>query len=230
MSDMKKILVVDDEETLCEALRFNLEAEGYSVDVAYSAEEVLALDVSGYDLILLDVMMGEISGTQLARVLKANKVTAGVPIIFCTAKDSEDDMVGGLELGADDYIVKPYSIRNVLARVRTVLRRTGSVVSESAENGEISYQGLTVIPSKKICIVNGEEMKMPRKEFEILLKLLTHRGHIFSREELIRDIWPDEVVVLDRVVDVNITRIRQKIGPYAKNIVTRSGYGYGFKE
>ncbi len=227
---MKKILVVDDEETLCEALRFNLEAEGYSVDVAYSAEEVLALDVSGYDLILLDVMMGEISGTQLARVLKANKVTAGVPIIFCTAKDSEDDMVGGLDIGADDYIVKPYSIRNVLARVRTVLRRTGSVVSESAENGEISYQGLTVIPSKKICIVNGEEMKMPRKEFEILLKLLTHRGHIFSREELIRDIWPDEVVVLDRVVDVNITRIRQKIGPYAKNIVTRSGYGYGFKE
>lgn len=230
MSDMKKILVVDDEETLCEALRFNLEAEGYSVDVAYSAEEVLVLNVSGYDLILLDVMMGEISGTQLARVLKANKVTAGVPIIFCTAKDSEDDMVGGLDIGADDYIVKPYSIRNVLARVRTVLRRTGSVVSESAENGEISYQGLTVIPSKKICIVNGEEMKMPRKEFEILLKLLTHRGHIFSREELIRDIWPDEVVVLDRVVDVNITRIRQKIGPYAKNIVTRSGYGYGFKE
>ncbi len=230
MSDMKKILVVDDEETLCEALRFNLEAEGYSVDVAYSAEEVLALDVSGYDLILLDVMMGEISGTQLARVLKANKVTAGVPIIFCTAKDSEDDMVGGLDIGADDYIVKPYSIRNVLARVRTVLRRTSSVVSESAENVEISYKGLTVIPSKKICIVNGEEMKMPRKEFEILLKLLTHRGHIFSREELIRDIWPDEVVVLDRVVDVNITRIRQKIGPYAKNIVTRSGYGYGFKE
>ncbi len=227
---MKKILVVDDEETLCEALRFNLEAEGYSVDVAYSAEEVLVLDVSGYDLILLDVMMGEISGTQLARVLKANKVTAGVPIIFCTAKDSEDDMVGGLDIGADDYIVKPYSIRNVLARVRTVLRRTGSVVSESAENVEISYKGLTVIPSKKICIVNGEEMKMPRKEFEILLKLLTHRGHIFSREELIRDIWPDEVVVLDRVVDVNITRIRQKIGPYAKNIVTRSGYGYGFKE
>lgn len=230
MSDMKKILVVDDEETLCEALRFNLEAEGYSVDVAYSAEEVLVLDVSGYDLILLDVMMGEISGTQLARVLKANKVTAGVPIIFCTAKDSEDDMVGGLDIGADDYIVKPYSIRNVLARVRTVLRRTSSVVSESAENVEISYKGLTVIPSKKICIVNGEEMKMPRKEFEILLKLLTHRGHIFSREELIRDIWPDEVVVLDRVVDVNITRIRQKIGPYAKNIVTRSGYGYGFKE
>lgn len=225
---MKRILVVDDEETLCEALRFNLEAEGYAVDVAYSAEEVLTLDVARYDLILLDIMMGEISGTQLARILKSNQSTAGVPIIFCTAKDSEDDMIGGLDLGADDYIVKPYSIRNVLARVRTVLRRAGQVEAEKAD--EISYQGLTVILSKKVCMVNGEEVKMPRKEFEILLKLLSHRGHVFSREELIRDIWPDEVVVLDRVVDVNITRIRGKIGPYAKNIVTRSGYGYGFME
>lgn len=226
---MKKILVVDDEETLCEGLRFNLEAEGYSVDVAYSAEEALTLDLSRYDLILLDIMMGEISGTQLARILKTNPSTAGVPIIFCTAKDTEDDMVGGLDMGADDYIVKPYSIRNVLARVRTVLRRAQHIESPDGE-GEISYQGLTVIPSKKMCMVNGAEVKMPRKEFEILMKLLSHRGHVFSRDELIRDIWPEEVVVLDRVVDVNITRIRGKIGPYAKNLVTRSGYGYGFMD
>lgn len=226
---MKKILVVDDEETLCEGLRFNLEAEGYSVDVAYSAEEALTLDLSRYDLILLDIMMGEISGKQLARILKTNPSTTGVPIIFCTAKDTEDDMVGGLDMGADDYIVKPYSIRNVLARVRTVLRRTQHSDS-SDDDGEISYQGLTVIPSKKMCMVNGAEVKMPRKEFEILLKLLSHRGHVFSRDELIRDIWPEEVVVLDRVVDVNITRIRGKIGPYAKNLVTRSGYGYGFMD
>lgn len=226
---MKKILVVDDEETLCEGLRFNLEAEGYSVDVAYSAEEALTLDLSRYDLILLDIMMGEISGTQLARIVKTNPSTAAVPIIFCTAKDTEDDMVGGLDMGADDYIVKPYSIRNVLARVRTVLRRAQQSESPDGE-GEISYKGLTVIPSKKMCMVNGAEVKMPRKEFEILMKLLSHRGHVFSRDELIRDIWPEEVVVLDRVVDVNITRIRGKIGPYAKNLVTRSGYGYGFMD
>lgn len=226
---MKKILVVDDEETLCEGLRFNLEAEGYSVDVAYSAEEALTLDLSRYDLILLDIMMGEISGTQLARIVKTNPSTAGVPIIFCTAKDTEDDMVGGLDMGADDYIVKPYSIRNVLARVRTVLRRAQHSESTDDER-EISYKGLTIIPSKKMCMVNGAEVKMPRKEFEILMKLLSHRGHVFSRDELIRDIWPEEVVVLDRVVDVNITRIRGKIGPYAKNLVTRSGYGYGFMD
>ncbi|MCM1140373.1 MAG: response regulator transcription factor [Muribaculum sp.] len=226
MVNKKRILVVDDEETLCEALRFNLEAEGYEVDTALSAEEALTLDLTKYDLFLLDIMMGEISGTQLARIIKSNTTTAKTPIIFCTAKDTEDDMVAGLDLGADDYIMKPYSIRSVSARVRAVLRRTGdNVVADKVE-----FEGLTMIPSKKQCIVDGKEVKLPRKEFEILLKLLSKRGQIFSREQLLSEIWPDEVVVLDRVVDVNITRIRAKIGRYGKNIVTRSGYGYGFVE
>lgn len=223
----KKILVIDDEETLCEALRFNLEAEGYDVDVALSAEEALTLPLADYDLILLDIMMGDISGTQLARILKANPSTASIPIIFCTAKDSEEDMVRGLDLGADDYITKPYSIRNILARVRTVLRR--SAPAEPASPA-LTYEGLTVIPEKKLCMVNGREVRLPRKEFEILRKLLAHRGRVFSREEILREIWPEEVVVLDRVVDVNINRIRQKIGEYGKHIVTRSGYGYGFMD
>lgn len=223
-----KILIVDDEPTLCEALRFNLEAAGYGADVAYSAGEALALDLASYSLILLDIMMGEISGTQLARILKANPVTASVPVIFCTAKDSEDDMVHGLELGADDYITKPYTLRNVLARVRTVLRRTAGSATQSDES--ITFKGLTVLPRNKSCIVDGVEVKMPRKEFEILLMLLSHPGHIFTREQILSEIWPDEVVVLDRVVDVNITRIRNKIGPYGRHIVTRTGYGYGFME
>lgn len=223
----KRLLVVDDEETLCEALRFNLEAEGYEVAVAHSAEEVLSMDISGFDLILLDIMMGEISGLQLARILKANPATASVPVIFCTAKDAEDDMIEGLELGADDYIVKPYSLRNVMARVKTVLRRA----NPSANQGDcekISFEGLTVIPSKKLCLVDGEEVRLPKKEFEILRKMLGNIGRVFTREELLREIWPEEVVVLDRVVDVNITRIRQKIGRYGSHIKTRSGYGYGF--
>lgn len=223
----KRLLVVDDEETLCEALRFNLEAEGYDVAVAHSAEEVLSMDISGFDLILLDIMMGEISGLQLARILKANPATASVPVIFCTAKDAEDDMIEGLELGADDYIVKPYSLRNVMARVKTVLRRA----NPSANQGDcekISFEGLTVIPSKKLCLVDGEEVRLPKKEFEILRKMLGNIGRVFTREELLREIWPEEVVVLDRVVDVNITRIRQKIGRYGSHIKTRSGYGYGF--
>lgn len=228
MDVKKRILVVDDEETLCEALSFNLEAEGYLVDTAQSAEEALTLNLADYDLILLDIMMGEISGTQLARIIKSNPATSSLPIIFCTAKDSEDDMVQGLDLGADDYITKPYSVRTVLARVRSVLRRTSA--STATEPDNISYRGLVLSPSKKVCTVDGKEVKMPRKEFEILLKLLQHRGQIYSRNELLKEIWPDEVVVLDRVVDVNITRIRQKIGPYAENLVTKSGYGYGFFE
>lgn len=225
---MTKILVVDDEETLCEALRLNLEHEGFSVDTALSAEEALTLPLSDYSLILLDIMMEALSGTEFARILKKNKATAGIPIIFCTARDSEEDMVDGLDLGADDYITKPYSIRNVIARVRSVLRRTAG--QNHADPRCVCYKDLCVQTLQKICTIGGEEIKMPRKEFEILSLLMTNPGRIFSRAELLESIWPEEVIVLDRVVDVNITRLRSKLGEYGKNIVTRSGYGYGFLE
>ncbi len=231
METKKKILVVDDEEALCDGLGFNLEEEGYQVDMAYSAEEALALNLAAYDLILLDIMMGEISGTQLARIMKSNPATASVPIIFCTAKDTEEDMISGLDLGADDYIMKPYSLNAVLARIRTVLRRTAaSVALAKTDSDLVSYKGLVLSAKNRTCTVDGKEVKMPKKEFEILLKLISNRGQVFTRTDLLNEIWPDEVVVLDRVVDVNITRIRQKIGIYGKNIVTRSGYGYGFIE
>lgn len=226
MDTKVKILVVDDEETLCEVLRFNLEEEGYSVDVAHSSEEVLAMSLSEYSLILLDIMMGDISGLQLASILKRNSSTKNIPIIFCTAKDQENDMIDGLDLGADDYITKPYSIRNVSARVRTVLRRTAgqSIVKGKA----LGFGGVSIDSERKSCTVDGVEVKMPRKEFEILLLLVSNPGRVFSREELIKSIWPDEVVVIDRVIDVNITRLRAKLGEYGKHIVTRSGYGYVF--
>ena len=226
--------MVDDESTLCETLQFNLEAAGYEADVAYSAEEALAMHPEQYSLILLDIMMEGVSGVQMAQILKRNPVTADIPIIFCTAKDSDDDMVEGLNLGADDYITKPYSLRNVLARVEAVLRRTGAVAapSQSAEEDptRIEYRGLVLLPEQKSCMVDGVEVTMPRKEFEILQMLMIHRGRVFSREEILNRIWPEEVVVLNRVVDVNITRIRRKIGAYGKNIATRSGYGYLFLE
>lgn len=224
----KKILVVDDEETLCEALRFNLEAEGYNVDTAFSAEEALTLELNSYNLIMLDVMMGEMSGTQLARLLKSRPDTSAIPIIFLTAKDSVDDMVGGLELGADDYIIKPFTIRNVLARVKAVLRRASTPAKHPENSDLVVYGDLVIDVQRKSCSLEGNPIKMPRKEFEILHKLLSNPGRVFSREEILHEIWPEEVVVLDRVVDVNITRIRQKIGKYGKCIVTRSGYGYGF--
>lgn len=225
-----QILVVDDEETLCEALRFNLEAEGYEVSVAYSAEEALALDFRTFDLILLDIMMGAVSGTRLARMIKNDPATSNIPIIFCTARDDVEDMVAGLELGADDYITKPYSLRNVLARVKAVLRRTtGDSTTTSHASHILECCGLRVDTDSKQCTVDGKDVAMPRKEFEILATLMTDPGHIFSREELLAKVWPEQVVVVDRVVDVHITRLRAKIAPYGKHIITRAGYGYGFK-
>ena len=224
------ILVVDDEETLCEALRFNLEAEGYEVSVAYSAEEALALDFRTFDLILLDIMMGAVSGIRLARMIKSDPATSNIPIIFCTARDDVEDMVAGLNLGADDYITKPYSLRNVLARVKAVLRRTtGDSTTTSHPSHILECCGLRVDTDSKQCTVDGKDVAMPRKEFEILATLMTDPGHIFSREELLAKVWPEQVVVVDRVVDVHITRLRAKIAPYGKHIITRAGYGYGFK-
>lgn len=221
-----KILIVDDEESLCEILQFNLEVEGYEADVAYSAEQALEMHPERYSLILLDVMMGEMSGFKMARILKSNPETARVPVIFCTARDTEDDTVAGLNLGADDYIAKPFSIREVLARVRSVLRRTASPQTESEV---IGYEGLEMDLRRKSCTVDGEEVSLTKKEFEILSLMLTHRGMIFSREEILHRVWSDEVVVLDRTIDVNITRLRRKIGRYGEHIVTRLGYGYGFE-
>ena len=225
----KRILVVDDEPTLCEALRFNLEAEGYQAQVAYSAEEALTLDLAAFDLVLLDIMMGDISGIQLARIMRSAPATRSVPIIFCTARADEEDMMEGLDIGADDYVTKPYSIRGVLARVRAVLRR-GPLTGQQKPEAVSSYRGLCVDADRMTCTVDGREVRLPRKEFEILRLLLSQAGRIFKREEILRAVWPDEVVVLDRVVDVNMARIRSKIGPYGKNIVSRSGYGYGFVE
>lgn len=222
-----RILVVDDEETLCETVQLKLELEGYDVDVAYSAEEALKLDLTAYGLILLDVMMGEMSGFEMARKMRANPVTAGIPVIFCTARDSEDDMISGLQLGADDYIAKPYSLRNVCARVESVLRRTERK-PEAGDEESVAFEGLQLDLSQKTCTVDGDPVKLPRKEFELLSLLMKGKGRIYSREEILKAVWPEEVVVVNRVVDVNITRLRSKVGRYGKMIVTRSGYGYGF--
>ena len=229
----ERILIVDDEETLCEVLKLNLENEGYDVDIAFSAEQALTLDLKKYSLILLDIMMGEISGIKMAKMLKSDVNTADVPIIFCTARDTEDDMVMGLNLGADDYIMKPYTIRNVIARVKSVLRRTTTHKSNNIHSDKaniLQVDGLRLDLEFKRCTVDGEEVKLARKEFELLADLISHRGKILSREQILGKIWKEEVVVLDRTIDVNITRVRSKIGAYGSYIVTRSGFGYGFRD
>ena len=224
-----RILVVDDEQDLCEILKFNLETEGYEVETANSAEEAIVLDIPSYDLLLLDVMMGEMSGFALAKKLKADERTSNIPIIFLTARDTENDTVTGFNLGADDYISKPFSIREVLVRIRAVLRRTTPQQEEGGKN-ILKFQGLVLDLDKKTVTIEGEPVAFTKTEFEILHTLLDERGRVFSRQELINRVWPSDVLVLDRTVDVNITRLRKKIGPFAKCIVTRLGFGYLFEE
>ena len=228
MEDTKKynILVVDDEEDLCEILKFNLETEGYTVETANSAEEALRKGITRFDLLLLDVMMDGMSGFALAHKLKSDPKTVSIPIIFLTAKDTENDTVTGFNLGADDYISKPFSLREVMVRVRAVLRRTAGHRDE--EPKVINYQGLVLDLEKKTVSVDGEDIPFTKTEFELLHLLLSERGRVFSRQELINKVWPRDVVVLDRTVDVNITRLRKKIGRFAKCIVTRLGFGYYF--
>ncbi len=229
--DMQKnnyrILVVDDEEDLCEILKFNLETEGYTVETALSAEEALTLNLPSFHLMLLDVMMGEMSGFALAHKLKADDRTKDIPIIFLTARDTENDTVTGFNLGADDYISKPFSIREVLVRIRAVLRRTTDPGNKE-EPTVIRYQGLELNLDKKTVSIDGEQVAFTKTEFELLRTLLEERGRVFSRQELINRIWPSDVLVLDRTVDVNITRLRKKIGRFSKCIVTRLGFGYFF--
>lgn len=227
MEHKNRILVVDDEQDLLEILKFNLETEGYEVSTACSAEEALTLNVGEFDLLLLDVMMGGMSGFAMAKKLKSDPATEHIPIVFLTARDTENDTVTGFNLGADDYISKPFSIREVFVRVRAVLRRTASPAEQQAPQ-VIYYQGIEMNLGKKTVSIDGEEIPFTKTEFELLHLLLEERGRVFSRQELIDRIWPKDVLVLDRTVDVNITRLRKKIGRFSKCIVTRLGFGYYF--
>lgn len=217
-----RILVVDDEEDICAILKFNLSKEGYEVVTANSAEEALTLDIASFNLLLLDVMMGGMSGFELTGKLKTDPKTAGVPVIFITARDTEDDAVEGLDLGADDYISKPFSIREVVSRVKAVLRRTAAIPDAST--------GISIDDEKKVVTVDGAAVALTRIEYEIFRLLFTNKGKVFPREDILSKVWPDDVIVTDRTVDVNITRLRKKIGEYGNRIVSRHGFGYLYEE
>jgi DNA-binding response OmpR family regulator len=221
-----KILVVDDEQDICEILQYNLETEGYEVTTAGSAEEALLLPLQDYSLVLLDVMMGEVSGFQLARSMKSNPQTAQIPVIFITALDDEDHLVKGLNIGADDYIAKPLSMKEVKARVKAVLRRSAPAPADTAI---VAYEGITLDLNAKTVKLDGQTLMCTRLEFELLSFFLQHPNRVYSREDLLKHCWPQDVHVLDRTVDVNITRLRKKIGRYGEQIKTRVGYGYCFE-
>ena len=221
--EKKKILVVDDEADICNILKFNLDNAGFDTTVAHSGEEALAIGIANFDLLLLDIMMDKISGLQLAQQVRKKPETANIPIIFVTAKDTENDMVKGFNIGADDYISKPFSIREVITRVQAVLRRSSRDVATQKQ-----FEHLVLDMVKKVVTIDGEEIDLTKTELEILNLLISHPGTVFSREDILAKVWPDEVVVLGRTVDVNITRLRKKLGKYGACVITRHGYGYCF--
>ena len=227
MATKSKILVVDDEDTICEVLKLNLEIAGYEVDTANSAEAAMKLPLADYDLFVIDVMMGEMNGFDFASKIRVTDELKNIPIIICTAKDSEEDLLDGFSRGIDDYVKKPFSIRELIVRIKSVLRRVkGGEVTDSS----LTCNTLVLDADKKLCTIDGEEVPLTNKEFEILRLFLQNKGRIFSREEILSSVWEDDVLVIDRTIDVNINRLRKKLRQYGNNIITKLGYGYGFKD
>ena len=220
-----KILVVDDEPDLREILQCNLENAGYEVDTAESAEEALHILSPEHNLILLDVMLGGMSGYRMANKLR-NELKLKTPIIFLTAKDTENDLLTGFSAGADDYISKPFSLHEVLARIKAVLRRTKT----EPERAELHVGNMTIDFVKKLVKANGEDIKLSPKEFGILSMLAKQPGRVFSREEILAEVWHGDSYVLDRTIDVHIARVRRKLGEDACHLTNRQGYGYCFEE
>jgi DNA-binding response OmpR family regulator len=222
----KRILIVDDEEDLCEILQYNLSNEGYQTEIAHSAEEALKRSVGDFDLLLLDVMMGPMSGFKFADKLR-KELKNDVPIIFLTAKDTENDILTGFSLGADDYISKPFSVNELTARVRAVLKR--SYTDKVNNKSIIQFNGIDLDTVRKRLILNDERVELTKKEYEILKTLLENQGKVFSREDLLMRIWGQDVIVTERTVDVNITRLRNKLGKFGSSLKNKTGYGYFFE-
>ncbi len=225
-NNSKRIIIVDDEEDLCEILQYNLNNEGYYTEIAHSSEEALRKPLNTFDLVLLDVMMGPMSGFKFADKLR-KELNIDLPIIFLTAKDTENDILTGFSLGADDYISKPFSVKELTARVKAVLKRSYADKVNSKEI--IQFDGIDLDTVRKRLIINDERVELTKKEYEILKTLLENQGKVFSREELLAKIWGHEVIVTERTVDVNITRLRTKLGQYGPALKNKTGYGYFFE-
>lgn len=225
MTRNRKILLADDEEDILEILAFNLEGEGYDIEKCTSAEEALKKDLASFDLLILDVMMGPMSGFRLAEKIR-KELKLMTPVIFLTARNTENDRITGFNLGADDYIAKPFSVRELTARVKAILRRSAPT---EAEQGRLP-DGFSIDPVNGLIRMGNSQPDLTRKESEILSLLVRNQGRIFSREEMLNSIWGDGVIVTERTVDVTIARLRRKIGEKGKMIKNKTGYGYYYGE
>ncbi|MCZ2393528.1 MAG: response regulator transcription factor [Chitinophagales bacterium] len=222
-----KILIVDDDVSICEILEFNLKSEGYTIEVAHSAEEALEKLNADYHLILLDIMMGGMSGYKMAEKVQTSKNR--IPIIFITAKDTENDMLTGFSVGADDYISKPFSIKEVIARIKAILKRTNqNTKATSINSNTLELNDFIIDFDAKCLIIKDNKINLTKTEFDILSKLIETPNRIFSRQEIIDSIWGEDIYVTERTVDVHITRLRKKLGEYGSAITNRIGFGYRF--
>ena len=223
----QKILIIDDDISICDIVKFNLELAGYDVTTVNSARKAQDMGVAKFDLILLDVMMSDMTGFEFAKIIKSDNATKDVPIMFMTAKDDEDDVIHGFDLGADDYVEKPFSMRELTARVRVVLARTS--LGRQAPPQLLTHKTMTLNCDNATLLIDGKQVALTRQEFELLKMFLSNKGRLFAREEIVNEAWPDNVYVSDRTVDVSITRLRKKLGAYAKCLVSRTGFGYCFE-
>ena len=225
MKAIPRILVIDDEQDIREILEFNLSSEGFLIDTIESAEKALELKLEQYDLLLVDIMMGGMNGYKFASHIRS-KLKLDVPIIFLTAKSEENDLLTGFNVGGDDYISKPFSIKELVVRIKAVLKRGGSKKKEKS----IKFKGLKIDMDRHIVTIDDKRIDLTKKEFEILDLLLEHKGKYITREEILNIVWSNDVVVTERNVDVNITRLRKKIGKYGNLIKGKSGFGYCFDD
>ena len=226
-NDTIHILVADDEEDICEILKFNLESEGYQVDTVNSSEEALHKKLEKYQLFLLDIMMKGMSGYKLADEIRRRR-KINTPIIFITAKNTENDKLTGFSVGADDFITKPFSVKEILARVKAIMRRSEPMNDTAVPESSIEVSGIVLDIEKKRLAVDGIRQDLTPIEFQLLHLLLKNQGRIFAREQILNSLWRD-VNVTDRTVDVHVTRLRKKLGAYGQCLVTRKGYGYCFE-
>jgi two-component system alkaline phosphatase synthesis response regulator PhoP len=224
----KRILVVDDEKDIVDFITYNLRKEGYEVLSAYDGKQALVKAQQKPDLILLDIMLPELDGYEVCKELRSNACTAGIPVIFLTARGGEVDEIVGLEVGADDYIVKPISPRRLTSRIKAMLRRAETIAEETT--GEVIHVAdLEISRENHTVNLGGREIFFPKKEFELLSLLASSPGRVFSREELLRKIWGEDVYVVDRTIDVHVRKIREKLGDSSGYIETVKGVGYRFK-
>ncbi|MEI7437757.1 MAG: response regulator [bacterium] len=225
----KNIFVVEDEEDILELLRFNLTREGFTVTTAENGEDAVKIILQKTpDLILLDLMLPGLDGLEVCRILKKDPKTAGIPIVMVTAKGEESDVVAGLELGADDYIAKPFSIKVLIARVRAVLRRRRAPPAD--KHAPVNINGLEINPGRHEVLIKGKPVEMTFSELRILHLLASRPGWVLTREQIVDAVRGEDYAVTDRAVDVQIVGIRRKLGRHADCIETVRGVGYRFAE